>query len=326
MVDKKLTELAELTSVASGDFLYVVDVSDTTDSSDGTSKKITKSNLVDVSGQTFTSVSITEGTTSSNAVNFGADTNLYRSAANNLKTDDAFTATGITNLASLSLYESGSTNGAIKFGDSAGGYDTNLYRGAANQVKTDDSLSVAGGSIEAGVSDTTAGELTLHGGTGDEGGQINVALGANHDTVFESWNIDTFQDDLRFFTSDAAITNAMTAEGQLKLPGQGSTAGVLLGTDAQMYRSAADTLRTPDALIIDGLATASNATGATAGGAVGLSIGTSGVLGLYFGSGAPTVSAPKGSLYLRTDGSTTNDRAYINTNGTTGWTALTTAA
>ncbi len=44
------------------------------------------------------------------------------------------------------------------------------------------------------------------------------------------------------------------------------------------------------------------------------------------GSGAPSASAPKGSLYLRTDGSTTNDRAYINTNGTTAWTALTTAA
>jgi hypothetical protein len=49
-------------------------------------------------------------------------------------------------------------------------------------------------------------------------------------------------------------------------------------------------------------------------------------LGIYVGSGAPTVSAAKGSLYLRTDGSTTNDRAYINTNGSTTWTALTTVA
>jgi hypothetical protein len=48
--------------------------------------------------------------------------------------------------------------------------------------------------------------------------------------------------------------------------------------------------------------------------------------GIYFGSGAPTVSAAKGSLYLRSDGTTTNDRAYINTDGATTWTALTTAA
>lgn len=42
------------------------------------------------------------------------------------------------------------------------------------------------------------------------------------------------------------------------------------------------------------------------------------------GSGAPTLSAPKGSLYLRTDGSSTSTRAYINTNGSTTWTAVTT--
>lgn len=48
--------------------------------------------------------------------------------------------------------------------------------------------------------------------------------------------------------------------------------------------------------------------------------------GLFGGSGAPTLSAAKGSLYLRSDGSTTNDRAYINTDGGTTWTALTTAA
>jgi len=44
------------------------------------------------------------------------------------------------------------------------------------------------------------------------------------------------------------------------------------------------------------------------------------------GSGAPTMEAPKGSLYLRTDGSSTNDRAYINTDGSTTWTSITTAA
>jgi hypothetical protein len=48
--------------------------------------------------------------------------------------------------------------------------------------------------------------------------------------------------------------------------------------------------------------------------------------GIFFGSGAPTMSAAKGSLYLRSDGTTTNNRAYINTDGGTTWTALTTAA
>lgn len=48
--------------------------------------------------------------------------------------------------------------------------------------------------------------------------------------------------------------------------------------------------------------------------------------GIYSGTGAPTISAAKGSLYLRTDGTGINDRAYINTNGSTTWTAITTAA
>ena len=44
------------------------------------------------------------------------------------------------------------------------------------------------------------------------------------------------------------------------------------------------------------------------------------------GSGSPngSVTAPKGSLYLRTDGTTVNDRAFINTDSGTTWTALTT--
>lgn len=49
-------------------------------------------------------------------------------------------------------------------------------------------------------------------------------------------------------------------------------------------------------------------------------------LGVYFGSGAPTVSAAQGSLYMRTDGSSTSTRLYVNTDGATTWTNVTTAA
>jgi hypothetical protein len=72
---------------------------------------------------------------------------------------------------------------------------------------------------------------------------------------------------------------------------------------------------------------ADSATALVAGGASAfIATNTANSMGIYVGSGAPTVSAAKGSLYLRSDGTTTNDRAYINTNGTTTWTALTTAA
>jgi hypothetical protein len=48
-------------------------------------------------------------------------------------------------------------------------------------------------------------------------------------------------------------------------------------------------------------------------------------LGVYFGSGVPTVPAAKGSFYLRTDGSSASTRVYVSDGGTT-WIAVTTAS
>jgi len=77
-----------------------------------------------------------------------------------------------------------------------------------------------------------------------------------------------------------------------------------------------------------GNATILSATAVPAGGTAGAGYKFSSTanLGVFFGSGVPTLSAAKGSLYLRTDGTTTNDRMYVNTNGSTTWTAVTTVA
>lgn len=77
-----------------------------------------------------------------------------------------------------------------------------------------------------------------------------------------------------------------------------------------------------------GVATVAAGTATPANGSTSarLLFGTTAGFGIYYGSGAPTVSAAKGSLYLRSDGTTTNDRSYINTDAGTTWTALTTAA
>lgn len=72
--------------------------------------------------------------------------------------------------------------------------------------------------------------------------------------------------------------------------------------------------------------TADSGTAPAAGGMAAFLMSSTAGLGIYVGSGAPTVSAAKGSLYLRTDGSSTSTRAYINTDGATTWTAITTAA
>lgn len=57
-----------------------------------------------------------------------------------------------------------------------------------------------------------------------------------------------------------------------------------------------------------------------------LLFGTTAGFGIYYGSGAPTVSAAQGSIYLRSDGSSTSTRMYVNTTGSTTWTNVTTAA
>ncbi len=89
------------------------------------------------------------------------------------------------------------------------------------------------------------------------------------------------------------------------------------GTGAATYMS----LSTTGVSILSALAMPA---GGTTGSGVKISSVTN--FGVFFGSGPPTLSAGQGSLYLRSDGTTTNDRAYINTTGSTTWTALITAA
>jgi hypothetical protein len=76
------------------------------------------------------------------------------------------------------------------------------------------------------------------------------------------------------------------------------------------------------AIITAAAGTATPAAGSTA---ARLLFGTTAGFGIYYGSNAPTVSAAQGSLYLRSDGSSGSTRLYVNTNGTTGWTNVTTA-
>lgn len=47
---------------------------------------------------------------------------------------------------------------------------------------------------------------------------------------------------------------------------------------------------------------------------------------LCMGSGAPTLKAPQGSVYYRSDGSTSSTRQYMNSDGGTTWVAVTTAS
>ena len=83
------------------------------------------------------------------------------------------------------------------------------------------------------------------------------------------------------------------------------------------------TITATGAVTSKGTMTPISATAITGGGVLAITLGSS-APGIYVGSGAPSASAVKGSLYIRSDGTGVNDRAYINTNGSTTWTPLVT--
>lgn len=80
-------------------------------------------------------------------------------------------------------------------------------------------------------------------------------------------------------------------------------------------------------IVLNRATTVAAAVATPAGGstAARLLFGTTAGFGVYYGSGAPSVSAGQGSLYLRSDGSSTSTRLYVNTTGSTTWTNFTSA-
>ena len=75
---------------------------------------------------------------------------------------------------------------------------------------------------------------------------------------------------------------------------------------------------------VTGNVTADSDTAPTAGGMAAFLASSTANFGIYVGSGAPSIAAAQGSLYLRTDGTTTNDRIYVR--GSAAWIAITTAS
>jgi hypothetical protein len=92
------------------------------------------------------------GVASASAIAFNTDTNLYRNAANTLKTDDEFIIGINGGKDTLALTDTTADVGITI------GADTNLYRSAANTLKTDDEFAIGinGGKDTLALTDTTA--------------------------------------------------------------------------------------------------------------------------------------------------------------------------
>src|SRR5262245_50616469 len=90
--------------------------------------------------------------------------------------------------------------------------------------------------------------------------------------------------------------------------------------DRAVFQDAPATLTTPTvsgALSGDGSATFHSGTAPPAGGSAGVGIMMSSTanLGLFFGSGAPTLTAANGSFYLRSDPGAAGTRFYVRQGG-----------
>jgi fibronectin-binding autotransporter adhesin len=230
-----------------------------------------------------------------NGILFGSgdanyDTNLYRSAANTLRTDDNFIVAANTTLGDANtdqtvirgitkIADSSSTNG-ILFGSGDANYDVNLYRKSADILRTDDALEVGGGMTITGdfnvagnttlgdtCSDTTTinGNLVINCTTETNGIRFSNGSGGT-DTVLFRGAANTLRTNDAFIagnnlnvigntTLGDANTDQTVIRGITKIADSSSTNGILFGSgdanyDTNLYRSTTNTLKTDDNFVV----------------------------------------------------------------------------
>lgn len=123
-------------------------------------------------------------------------------------------------------------------------------------------------------------------------------------------------------TGAITLTGILTGNGTSAITGNAVTQhGVIVGgaSNAASSLSVAST-----GTVLTGVTGADPAFSATPS-VTSVAIGSGG-LTITSGTGAPAASVPKGSLYLRTDGSGATDRLYIATDAVGTWTSVVTVA
>ncbi len=210
------------------------------------------------------------------------DVTLYRGAADLLKTDDAVQITtnqsGVFALTVQNTHASGhglslstptATNfgfgstvvgdnyyryivdcaGKIQWGDGNVSVDTSLYRDGVDLLRTNDEMRVDL-ALTAGYAAASTANVKL--GAIGPSSQACVLFGGDINLYRSSSTV--LQCDKSIYATTNIAARSASGQGAVTLGnvGTGSTAGILFGTDTSMYRSAADTLKTDDALIVGG--------------------------------------------------------------------------
>lgn len=182
---------------------------------------------------------------------------------------------------------------------------------------------IATGNVTGGnVLSTTLVQGTILSATGNViGGNINTAGQVSATANITGGNL--------FVVAAGAIITAGNITGGNVLGGANVNATLFTGTTISVAANISGGNILSGAVISAvGNARILSGTAVPAGGTAGAGYKMSSVtnFGIFFGSGAPTLIAAKGSLYMRTDGSSSSDRMYINTDGASAWTAVFTAS
>jgi hypothetical protein len=156
------------------------------------------------------------------AITWEADTNLYRGAANQVKTDDEVVIANAGGKDTLALTSTGTDTGITI------GADVTLFRSAADLLKTDDEFEVGA----AGGKDTL--RLTS---TGTDTG---LTIGGDVTLFRSSANLLKTDDEFEIGIGGGKDT--------LRLTSTSADTGVTFGGDTNLYRSAANLLKTDDSL------------------------------------------------------------------------------
>lgn len=141
-------------------------------------------------------------------------------------------------------------DGKLVFGPS-GSQDTNLYRSGADTLRTDDGLSV-GATLAVTGSSTLTGALTVNDTTDINVNSATALQVRNGGTSVLTVNTTASQVGIGGPAANSTLTvgtNTTTAAG-----------GLTFGTDTNLYRSAANTLRTDDSFVVPGLSSVTVAT------------------------------------------------------------------
>lgn len=204
------------------------------------------------------------GGTAVGGILFGTDTNLYRSGANILYTDDSFTVGTNLTVAGTSALQGATTESKV-----------NAASGSADALTLSGTLGIFNGT------DTFRG-IYLNYTNVNHTGATNVFNGIDFANI--TGDADAIETAINVGTGwDYGLTLAIGGTAALNLSSTTGTAagGILLGADVTLYRSAADTLKTDDALTVVGHTTFE---GVTSTGATGT--------GKLVYDGTPTLVTP----------------------------------